>query len=80
MVRAEDAFLVSQDFCQGCGVLEGSEVAAGVEGRRVVGAEDFGPNGKIDRNQFRTFFVRVPQGATGLKIDMNAGGAAGKGQ
>jgi len=40
----------------------------------------FSANGKIDRNQFRTFFVRVPQGATGLKIDMNAGGPAGKGQ
>lgn len=40
----------------------------------------FTANGKIDRNEFRTYFVRVPQGTTGLKIDMTAGGAAGKGQ
>jgi subtilisin family serine protease len=36
--------------------------------------------GQIARNQFKSFFVRVPQGTTGLKIDMTAGGEAGKGQ
>jgi hypothetical protein len=36
--------------------------------------------GQIARNQFKTFFVRVPAGTTGLKIDMTAGGAPGKGQ
>jgi subtilisin family serine protease len=40
----------------------------------------FTAQGRIARNQFKTFFVRVPEGATGLKIDMTAGGAAGKGQ
>ncbi len=40
----------------------------------------FTAKGRIERNQFKTFFIRVPEGATGLKIDMTAGGAAGKGQ
>jgi subtilisin family serine protease len=40
----------------------------------------FTAKGTIARNQFKTFFVRVPEGTTGLKIDMTAGGAAGKGQ
>ncbi|TCO65839.1 S8 family serine peptidase [Actinocrispum wychmicini] len=40
----------------------------------------YSANGKIDRNEFKSFLVRVPQGTTGLKIDLTGGGAAGKGQ
>lgn len=37
-------------------------------------------SGDISRNQFTSLFVRVPQGASALKIDLAAGGDAGKGQ
>jgi hypothetical protein len=37
-------------------------------------------SGEIARNQASSLFVRVPQGASALKIDMDAGGPAGKGQ
>ncbi|MBP2474935.1 subtilisin family serine protease [Crossiella equi] len=36
--------------------------------------------GEIGRNQAKSFFVKVPQGASALKIDLAAGGEAGKGQ
>jgi len=37
--------------------------------------------GKAARNQATSYFVRVPQGASALKVDLNAGGGApGKGQ
>jgi len=37
-------------------------------------------SGEISRNQVTSVFVRVPQGASALKVDMVAGGDAGKGQ
>jgi hypothetical protein len=37
-------------------------------------------SGKIARNTASSLFVKVPQGASALKIDMDAGGPAGKGQ
>ncbi|MCE7006211.1 S8 family serine peptidase [Kibdelosporangium philippinense] len=38
-------------------------------------------SGKIDRNQTKNFFVNVPQGTTGLKLDLVGGGSApGAGQ
>ncbi|MEO6089990.1 MAG: S8 family serine peptidase [Umezawaea sp.] len=37
-------------------------------------------SGEIARNQVTSLFVRVPQGASALKIDMVAGGDTGKGQ
>ncbi|MBP2322996.1 subtilisin family serine protease [Kibdelosporangium banguiense] len=38
-------------------------------------------SGKIARNQTQNFFVRVPQGTTGLKVDLTGGGATpGAGQ
>ena len=36
--------------------------------------------GQVGRNTTKSVFVRVPEGATALKIDMAAGGAAGQGQ
>ncbi|MFD1147493.1 S8 family serine peptidase [Saccharothrix hoggarensis] len=36
--------------------------------------------GTVERNQSKSFFVRVPEGASALKVDMAAGGEAGKGQ
>jgi subtilisin family serine protease len=54
----------------------------------VIAAQDFTAankftvtqTGKADRNQSTSLFVRVPKGASALKVDMAAGGAAGKGQ
>ncbi|MGO1050980.1 S8 family serine peptidase [Crossiella sp. CA198] len=54
----------------------------------VFAAQDFtaaagykvSSTGEIGRNQAKSVFVRVPQGASALKIDLAAGGAAGKGQ
>ncbi|MET0132025.1 MAG: S8 family serine peptidase [Kibdelosporangium sp.] len=41
----------------------------------------FTTKGQIARNQTKNFFVRVPEGTTGFKVDMTAGGAEpGKGQ
>jgi subtilisin family serine protease len=40
----------------------------------------YSAKGKIDRNQTENFFVRVPEGTTGLKIDLAGGGAPGAGQ
>jgi subtilisin family serine protease len=41
----------------------------------------FSTSGKVPRNQTRNFFVRVPEGTTGLKIDLTGGGTApGAGQ
>jgi subtilisin family serine protease len=37
-------------------------------------------SGTIPRNQATSVFVRVPQGASALKVDMAAGGPPGKGQ
>ncbi|MCS7481557.1 S8 family serine peptidase [Umezawaea endophytica] len=37
-------------------------------------------SGEIARNQVTSVFVRVPQGASALKVDMVAGGDPGKGQ
>jgi subtilisin family serine protease len=37
-------------------------------------------SGTIARNQASSLFVRVPAGASALKVDMDAGGPAGKGQ
>ncbi|MDT7727666.1 MAG: hypothetical protein QOI21_4242 [Actinomycetota bacterium] len=37
-------------------------------------------SGTIARNQASSLFVRVPQGASALKIDLDAGGPPGKGQ
>jgi subtilisin family serine protease len=37
-------------------------------------------SGEIARNQVTSLFVRVPQGASALKVDMVAGGDPGKGQ
>ncbi|MEA5367816.1 S8 family serine peptidase [Amycolatopsis sp., V23-08] len=38
-------------------------------------------SGKIARNQATSYFVKVPQGASALKVDLDAGGGAkGKGQ
>ncbi|QWF83549.1 S8 family serine peptidase [Amycolatopsis sp. CA-230715] len=37
-------------------------------------------SGTIARNQATSLFVRVPQGASALKIDLDAGGPPGKGQ
>jgi hypothetical protein len=37
-------------------------------------------SGTIARNQATSLFVRVPKGASALKIDLDAGGPAGKGQ
>ncbi|QFZ23089.1 S8 family serine peptidase [Saccharothrix syringae] len=36
--------------------------------------------GTIARNQSKSFFVRVPAGTSALRVDMAAGGEAGKGQ
>jgi hypothetical protein len=54
----------------------------------VIAAQDFTAEGKysvtrtgkIDRNQSTSLFVRVPDNASALTVDMAAGGAAGKGQ
>ncbi|MEC3978476.1 S8 family serine peptidase [Amycolatopsis sp. H20-H5] len=37
-------------------------------------------SGTIARNTAKSIFVNVPKGASALKVDMNAGGPAGKGQ
>ncbi|MGW0518800.1 S8 family serine peptidase [Crossiella sp. NPDC003009] len=37
-------------------------------------------SGEVGRNGSRSTFVRVPEGATGLKIDLAGGGAPGQGQ
>jgi subtilisin family serine protease len=37
-------------------------------------------SGSMARNQATSFFVKVPAGASALKIDLDAGGPAGKGQ
>ncbi|GAA2685044.1 MULTISPECIES: S8 family serine peptidase [Actinosynnema] len=36
--------------------------------------------GDLPRNQSQSFFVKVPEGASALKVDMTAGGDPGKGQ
>ena len=43
-------------------------------------AYTFSASGSVGRNATKHFFVRVPAGASSLKVDMTGGGAAGAGQ